>query len=301
MPGIASLRVIRGFSASESKRNSLLIAQNHHYNEETQPGSSPYLTNGLPETETPDSALIAKIGARSISAMDIIERLIQQKSWQTIQDMLDSFVLEQAFESFKIEVTQKEVYEQITKFRNQHGLLTGPDTHRWLEDQHMDENDFLIMCSYDARLQKLKTVLFEKRIEEQFAYSQVDFVTVDLYKIALKKEEVAREIISSIQEGASFFDYARKYSTDAATAKSCGYLGNLKMRSLTVHLQDLVSKAPEGTIVGPVKERDSFNVYFVENKNTPTLTSEVREEIEIGLFKQWLQEFKSKQSLSLEI
>lgn len=233
--------------------------------------------------------------------MDVIERLIQQKSWQTVQDMLDSFLIEQAFEGFKIEVTQKEVYEQITKFRNEHGLLTGTDTHRWLEDQHMDENDFLAMCSYEARLEKLKSFLFEKRIEEQFTYSQIDFMTVEIYKITLKKEEVAREIISSIQEGASFFDYARKYSTDAATSKSCGYLGSLKMRNLTVHLQDLVSRAPAGSILGPVKERDSFNVYFVENKSSATLTPEIRKEIENDLFKQWLQEYKSKQSLVLNI
>lgn len=259
------------------------------------------MTNGLPETESQDSALIAKIGERSISAMDVIERLIQQKSWQAVQDMLDSFLIEQAFGSFQIEVTQQEVYEQITKFRNQHGLLTGPDTHRWLENQHMDENDFLTMCSYDARLQKLKTVLFEKRIEEHFAYAQVDYATVDLYKIAVKKEEVAREIISSIQDGASFFDYARKYSTDAATSKSCGYLGNLKMRKLSVHLQDLVSKATAGSILGPIKERDCFNVYLVENKSVPTLTPEIREELEEELFQQWLQEFKSKQSLTVDI
>lgn len=255
----------------------------------------------MPDTEDPESALIATIGEQSISALDIIERLIQNQNWQTVQDILNSFLIEKAFDTFKIEVTQKEVYEQIKKFRNDHGLLTGPDTHRWLEDKHMDENDFLAMCSYDVRLAKLKAVLFEKRIEEQFAYSQVDFVTVDLYKITLKNEEVAREIVSSIEEGASFFDYARKYSTDLATSKSCGYMGNLKMGQLTVHLQDLVSKAPVGSILGPVKERNSFNVYFVESKSTPTLTAEIRQEIENDLFKKWLQEFKSKQSLALNI
>ncbi|MBX9689897.1 MAG: peptidylprolyl isomerase [Candidatus Obscuribacterales bacterium] len=244
--------------------------------------------------ETPEESLVAKVGDRSIDASEILVCLLRSRNWKSIEDSFDMCFLEDLFENQKITFEQDEVYQKAMQFRQQHALLTAQDMHKWMELNHQSEDDFLEMCAFDIKLKKLKELLFSKRLEEVFVYKRLELVTAELYKIVLAQEEVAREILSSVKDGGSFFNFARQHSIDVQTAKACGYMGKLRVSKLNPRLQEAVSKGKSGDLIGPVKVGKVFEIYLLDNVCQPVLDDEMKQELEDELYTQWLAETKAR-------
>lgn len=244
-----------------------------------------------PETEA--KVVVANVGGREIDAVDLLERILIKQNWKAVEEGLDTFLLEFFFDKLNLQVTDEELHKHISHVRRQYGLLSGSDTKRWLEEHHLGDDGFLELCVQQLKLNKLKHILFEKRLQETFVYRQLQLAEVEVYKIAVANEEAAKEIVSSVKEGASFFDLARQYSIDQATAKSCGYAGKIKLLKLSPHLQDLLSKSSPGDLIGPLAHSKTFEIYLVENVHRPAF-EDVRQELEDELFAEWLAETKAR-------
>lgn len=244
---------------------------------------------------------IASIGEIQVSAEALIERMLVRRDWPVIEKALDSFLIESAFEKQQISVNEEELRTQITLFRQKHALMTGEETHKWLRARHICDRMFLDMCEYELKLTKLKEILFASRIEEFFVYKRSSLTSLEFYKIVVAQEEAAKEIMSSLKEGASFFDYARKYSIDKETSKSCGYTGKVHLNSLSPFLQDLLSKAKPGELLGPVKFNKNFEIYLLAEIHKPVFDGELRQSLEDELFEQWLSEAKSRLHIELSL
>lgn len=244
---------------------------------------------------------VARIGNVQVSAEELLERMLVRRDWKSIERSLDSFLIESAFEKYQIETNEEELRSQITLFRQKNGLMSGDETHKWLTLHHLDDHLFLKMCEYELKEAKLKEILFADKLEEYFVYRRSNLVSVELYKIVVEHEEAAREIVSSIKEGASFFDYARKYSIDMSTSKSCGYAGKCKLNTLSPFQQDLISKAKVGGLIGPVKTNKSFEIYLLAHLEQPVFDGELRQELQDELFEQWLNEAKSRLHIEFSV
>ncbi len=243
---------------------------------------------------------LAKILGRELGSGDILERLILMKKWESIQDCLDQFLIEAEFDRLELALSDDELHKKLTGFRRENGLLTGDETKKWLEKHHMSDDHFVQMCISELKREKLKEKLVAARLQEYFVYKRLELLKVELYRIVVAGEEAAREILSSVLEGASFFDYARKYSIDAASAKSCGYMGKISMNQLDPKLQDHMSKAKAGSFIGPFKKADkSFEIYFVEEIILPELAGELKAELEEELFLQYLLEMRARANIEL--
>lgn len=251
------------------------------------------------EVHEDDDTLVAKIGQQEISSNDVLENMIVHLNWQIVEETLDHFLIEQEFTKRSITVSHEEISKELTAFRTKHELMTSADTHKWLEARHMSDGDVVQLCQYAVKVQKLKELLFANRLEEFFVYKKLQLQTVELYKIVVAKEEAAREIISSVQDGESFFDYARKYSLDQKTAKAGGYSGKIPLADLHPQVQDLVLKASPGALLGPIPSHKSFEIYLVDSKTEAKLEGELRQKLQDELFKTWISDVRSRSGLQL--
>ncbi len=259
------------------------------------------MTNGAVSEQPAEDDFVAKIGDRGITTDDVLECLIIGRNWKAIDECLEHFLLEEAFLKHNIATTQEEIRSHVTVFRQHNNLASGEDTHKWLEKHHMDDDDFLNMAVFELKLEKLKDLLFGKRVEEFFVYQRLELVEAELYKITLANEEAAREIVSSVKEGASFFDYARRYSIDHETAKSCGYMGKVKIKHLNPQVQDALSKSSVGSVVGPLKVNKNFEIFMLDSIHEPVFDAEMRQQLEDELFAQWLEDTKARSKMELFI
>lgn len=256
--------------------------------------------NSLTNKVEPEHPALAKVGEQEISPVEILHRIVQMQNWSVIQDALDSWILTAALEQNAIKVTDDEIYQQAMHFRQQNGLLTGADVHKWLESHHQSEEDFLEMCKLEIEKKKLIDKLFANKIAEYFAYKKTSLISVELYKIIHPQEEVIRELLSSIKEGASFFNYAKQHSKDES-AKSCGYSGLIKLEALSPAQQDLISKAKVGDCIGPIKLHNNWEIYLLESKTQAVLDEKLKEELKMEMFNQWMAETRTRSRIEYSI
>ncbi|MBX9877573.1 MAG: peptidylprolyl isomerase [Candidatus Obscuribacterales bacterium] len=248
-----------------------------------------------------DDDLIAKIGDRDIVSSDIVDCLLATKNWQVIDDCLDQLLIEAKCDQYQIQTTDEEVSTYMTSFRQKNQLLSVEDTRAWLDKHHLDDDDFLQLCQFDVRVDKLKNKLFQDKVDEAFTYKKQALQTLELYKIVVANEEAAREIVSSVLEGSSFFEYARKYSIDKENAKSCGYAGYVKLKDLPPNVQDLLIKGQVGEVLGPLKVNKNFEIYLIESVQVPSLDDNCRKQIVDDLFAEWLADTKTRSNIELFI
>lgn len=243
--------------------------------------------------------IIAKIGEHEVTLVDLFRDLVLLQQWETVEKCVEHELILSVLQERQIGVTQEEIREYLTVFRQHHKLLTGEDMHRYLPSNHMTDAHFLEKCTFDTSLQKLKEVLFKDQIDQYFAYRQLQLATVETYKIVLNNEEAAKEIVASLRDGSSFFDLAHRYSQDEATKKVCGYSGSVAVSTLDPKMQELLASAAEGTVVGPLKVAKEYHIVLVHKVSTATFDGETRNVLLDELFDQWLTECKERGGIQL--
>lgn len=103
-----------------------------------------------------------------------------------------------------------------------------------------------------------------------------------------------------MREGASFFDFARRYSKDSATAVACGYVGKVTTDSLPPQVQQLIIGARQGDLLGPVKVGKDFEVLLLEKIHPAQFDGETRQKLEDELFKQWLNDERARAHIEFD-
>ena len=240
------------------------------------------------------TTIVAKIQGTALTVDELLRSLIVDRQWTVIDQCLNNKLISAHLDKHEIALSQEELREHLSAFRQRHGLLVGDDVNRWLEQNHMDVAALLEHCTFEARKQKLKELLFKDTLDQYFAHRQLELASIELYKIVVESENVAKEIILSLQEGASFFDYARRYSTDEDTKRSCGYVGNVPMHTLDPKLQQLLVGKVEGDIIGPVKVMKSIEIHFVGKVHPSQFDGATRELLLDELFNKWLADLRSR-------
>ena len=246
------------------------------------------------EAEEQVDEVIAKIGGQEFTASDLLSFLIEMQHWDIIEEFLQHALTEQQIEKHNIEVTQEELRERLTLFRQHNGLLSGTDMHTFLEKHHMHDQDFLEKCKFEVALDKLKEVLFQERVAEYFAHRQLTLAKMELYKISVTNEEAAKEIIETLRDGGSFFDLAHRYSQDEQTRKQCGYMGNVAIHTLDPKLQELLAASKPGSVVGPVKVAKEYLIILVGESHQAMFDGETRKLLLSELFEEHLKQMRDR-------
>ena len=149
------------------------------------------------------------------------------------------------------------------------------------------------------RLKNLKENVTEARLPEYFIERKVYLDRVVISRIIVNEKELADELKSQLQEGASFDQLAKEYSiTDDRIMN--GMVGPVSRGTMPDMLRAAVDMANPGEIVGPLGLDDRWGLFRVEAFLPAALDDpQVKQALQDELFERWLAE--KMQNLPIKI
>jgi peptidyl-prolyl cis-trans isomerase C len=162
----------------------------------------------------------------------------------------------------------------------------------------------------DAQTQIVRAVYVEKEIEkaltedrvkeayDKFAKEQSGVEEVKARHILVDKEDLAKEVIKKLNDGAKFDDLAKEYSKDTANKASGGDLGYFTKGDMVKEFAEAAFALKKGEVgKSPVKTQFGWHIIQVDDKRTrpvpgldevkPSLESQIRREILNELIEKW--------------
>ncbi|CAN5687296.1 hypothetical protein BH10CYA1_BH10CYA1_03770 [soil metagenome] len=244
------------------------------------------------------STLIASYGEHVVTLADLLKELKYQTSWHFIKDALQRMLIQALFEEHSIEASEEQVDEYMDAFRVERELYEEEEIGDWLEANNMSDEEFYDLCQFGANLVALKKQLYpEARVAETFTYKKLELDTVELYHIIVPSENLAKEILALVREGADFFGMAKKFSTEEATKNACGYMAKVKRKDLRPEIEAGVFSASDGDIVGPFKGTRGFHLYLIDKHIPAELNEEIQQKIVDELFAELINRKLSQNEL----
>lgn len=264
-------------------------------------------TGELDNTSAPQAAAtreapFIQLGNLKISPLEIVQGLIGGGQWAAIDQVLNAVLTSRAFKERSVHPDQEQVAKKIVAFRKENGLTSAQDMHAWMAKHCLTDAGLISMCSYQVSVELLKESLFGDSIEKFFELRRLQLDSVEIYRIITAREEAAKEMVAAIREdNASFFDFARRYSTDTKTNMSCGYQGIVPVSTLAPQVQESIADSSEGALIGPVKVLKHFEIILVHKFHKAILDAATREKLMQELFEQWLSETKARNPVALHL
>lgn len=165
----------------------------------------------------------------------------------------------------------------------------------------------------DAEKQILRAVYVEKEIEkaltedrvkkayDKFAEEQGKIEEVRARHILVDKEDLAKDIIKKLADGAKFDDLAKEHSKDTSNKATGGDLGYFTKGDMVKEFADAAFALGKGeTSKAPVKTQFGWHVIQVEDKRVrpvppleevkPALEGQIRRELLNELVESWKKE-----------
>jgi parvulin-like peptidyl-prolyl isomerase len=234
---------------------------------------------------------MVNVGNVPISSERIVDFLKQEAQIREIsQRILAQQVVSEAAQERGIAVTPDEIQTEVDRQRYQMRLESAAATFAWLNEQLITPEDWETGIHKKLLAQKLAEVLFAGEVEKYFAEHRLEFEQVSLYRLSVPYEQLAQELFYQIEENEiSFYEAAHLYDLEEQRRLQCGYEGRFYRWSLKPELAAAVFGANPSTIIGPIKQENSYDLFLVEEFISAELTPLIRQEIIDRLFKEWLE------------
>lgn len=219
-----------------------------------------------------------------------------------IGDILRQYVLDRELKTREdVEISPAMVEQAVVDFRLQQNLTDAKAFQDWLSRNGMTYEAFHSQINNSFRLEKLKAVVAEARIQEHFIERKVFFDRVILSRIVVASKELAEELQTQISEGASFEQLAREYSiTDEKVVN--GMMGAVSRGTMPDVLRAQIDSAAPGELVGPIQIENSWAIFRVEQFLPATLEDpQLRQAMQAEIFEKWLTEKLQTMTVKLQV
>lgn len=237
-----------------------------------------------------DDIAVAYVNGSPITVAYMLDSLRLWQQGDILNGIIRRFVLETLFVQHGIEADEEEVEEFQIRFREEHELYEESTTCQWMSRFELTDEDFWRFCEFNAKRNRLKRQVVGNRVDQHFALVKLDLQQVELYHIVAATDDTAREIKSLVAEGEDFCALARRFSIEEETRKQCGYMGLVGRRQLRPEIEARAFQSQPGEVIGPFKGVQGFHLYLVNEIVYPSLTAEVRSDLEEKLFEQYLKQ-----------
>lgn len=162
------------------------------------------------------------------------------------------------------------------------------------KENKLDEQDEFTKLLDETKATLLKSYALGKLIENEVASNEdikayyeenkekfTKDATVEAKHILVEEEEMASKIADEINEGLSFEDAARKYST-CPSKEQGGNLGEFGRGQMVPEFEDAAFEMEVNSISGPVKTQFGFHLIKLLGKNESSIKSFEEVETEIA-------------------
>ena len=219
-----------------------------------------------------------------------------------IGDILRQHVIEQEIQArTDLDINPALTEQAIIDFRLQNQLTDSKQFQEWLASQGTDRSSFHTQINFGFKLEKLKAAVTQPKLQEYFIERKLFLDRVVISRIIVAEQELAEELASQIEEGASFEQLAKEYSvTDDRLVN--GMMGPISRGSLPDELRAAFDVADPGEVVGPLAIDGRWGLFRVEQFLPASLEqNQLKQVLENELFEQWLAEKIQKLTVKLQV
>lgn len=219
-----------------------------------------------------------------------------------IGDILRQHFIEQELQTREeLDISPAVTEQAVIDFRLQNQLTDPQRFQEWLASNGTDYITFHKQVAFGFKLTKLKAQVTEPKLQEHFIERKILLDRVVLSRIIVAAQELAEELRSQIDEGASFEQLARDYSlTDDRIVN--GMMGPVSRGTMPDVLRAAVDSVGQREIVGPLELEGHWGLFRVEQFLPASIEdSQLKQALENQLFEQWLAENIQKMTVKLQV
>jgi parvulin-like peptidyl-prolyl isomerase len=217
-------------------------------------------------------------------------------------DILRQYTLEQEIATRQdLEISPAVIEQAVIDFRLQQQLTDPNVFQEWLNRNGLDYSTFHAQISSNFRVEKLKQVATEPKLQEYYIERKVFLDRVVLSRIIVDNQELAEELKIQIKEGASFEELAREHSV-ADDRIANGMMGPVSRGTMPDTIRAAIDSANVGDLIGPLEIENRWALFRVEqvlpaSLDNPQLSQMLRNE----LFDRWIGEKIQKMTVKLQV
>jgi parvulin-like peptidyl-prolyl isomerase len=227
---------------------------------------------------------------------------VSGKLGQFIGDILRQYVIEQEISNREdITISSALTEQAIIDFRLKNQLTDPKNFQDWLKNNGTDYDTFHSTVASGFKVEKLKAVLTESKLQEYFIERKIYLDRVVVSRIIVDNRELAEELQTQIEEGASFEQLAREYSL-ADDRVVNGMMGPVSRGTMPDTLRAAIDVANPGQVVGPIELEQRYGLFRVEQFLPASLEdTQLKQALQNELFEKWLAEKIQKLTVKLQV
>ncbi|MBD1840416.1 peptidylprolyl isomerase [Coleofasciculus sp. FACHB-64] len=218
-----------------------------------------------------------------------------------IGEILRQYVVDEELKNLKLDISLAAIEQAVIDFRLQRNLADPKSFQEWLARNRIDYETFHNQVKSGFQLTKLKAQIAEPKLQEYFIERKLFLDRVVLSRLVVAQQELAEELYSQLEEGASFEQLAQEYSlTDDRIVN--GMMGPVSRGTLPDQIRAAIDTASPGRLLEPLKLENRWALFRVEQFLPASLEdSQLKEALQNELFEQWLAQKIQTLTVKLQI
>lgn len=250
------------------------------------------------------SQALLTVDDQEISLRDCMRHLQSSGKLQDfIGGILRQHILQQETETrTDLEIPEGVVEQAIIDFRLQQQLSDAKAFQEWLQKNGSDYSSFHKQIAGNFKVEKLKMVVSEDKVQEYFIERKLFLDRVILSRIIVDDKDLAEELKTQIQEAsATYEELARRHSiTDDKMVN--GMMGPVSRGTLPDTIRAQIDAASPGSLIGPLELEEKWGLFRVEEFLEASLDdAQLQQTLRNELFERWLSEKMQKMDVKLQV
>lgn len=219
-----------------------------------------------------------------------------------ISDILRQHVIEQELKTREdLDINPALIEQAVIDFRLQRQLSDPKVFAEWLKSNGQDYTTFHSSVAFGFKLERLKAQVTEPKIQEYFIERKLVLDRVVISRILVNERELAEELATQIEEGASFEPLAREYSI-ADDRIINGMMGPVSRGALPDVLRAAIDATSPGELIGPLEIEGRWLLFRVEQFLMASLEdAQLKLALQNELFEQWIANQIQNMNVKLQV
>jgi parvulin-like peptidyl-prolyl isomerase len=219
-----------------------------------------------------------------------------------IGDILRQYVIERELQTREaLDVNPALIEQAVIDFRLQRQLTDPKVFADWLQSNGQDYTTFHTSVAFGFKLERLKAQITEPKLQEYFIERKLFLDRVVLSRILVNEREVAEELATQIEEGASFEQLAREYSI-ADDRVLNGMMGPVSRGVLPDIVRAGVDSVQPGEVIGPLEVEERWLLFRVEQFLPASIeNAQLKLALQNELFEQWIAKEIQNMNVKLQV
>ncbi len=201
----------------------------------------------------------------------------------------------------KDEISANLIEQTVIDFRLKEQLNTSEMFKQWLESEGLDYATFREKIALNLKVKKLKARVTQPNVQEYFVEQKINLDRVVLSRLGVKDQALAEELQSQIiEDGVRFEQLVQEHSIEPDWIIN-GMMGPVSRGEMPDTMRASVDMANPGELIGPLKIRELWYLFRVENVLPAVLDGTMQRKLEDELFEQWLEDKIKRINAKLQV